>query len=124
MTIVIHQHKIGAEADQKEFEVQWDLTKNPPSASLKCCSFYRVAYAVIAGPDDILETYSNDIRVCIRVVSDAIGIDKIMRDPIAASKTLREGALANCLGHTIGDDYAKLSIAVSISVETGDWQAC
>lgn len=124
MANVVKRQKIGMGEDQKEFDVEWDLIANPPRSNIKCRSFRRVAYAVIAGPENILLQYASDIESCITIAVRDIGLSVIMQDPVAAGKTLKGLALVNCLGHIIGDDYASLAITVSILVEADDWQQC
>ncbi len=124
MTNIVKRQKIGEEGDQKEFDVEWDLTANPPSPSIKCRSFRRVAYVIVAGPENILLQFSSDIEGCITMVVEHIGLNAVMQDPVSAGETLKGLALANCLGHIIDDDYASLAITVSILVEADSWQQC
>ncbi len=123
MNIAVHRQKIGTDVEQKEFDVEWDLTSNPPSASIKCRNFRRVAYAVVAGPEDLLSSWANDINTCIAIGAEIIGLTDVFRDPVVSSNVLRNRAL-HCLGEIYGDDFAKLSIALSILVEADIWHAC
>lgn len=124
MTNIVKRQKIGVEGDQKEFDVEWDLISNPPKPNIKCRNFRRVAYAIVAGPEDTILQFTNDIESCITMIVKDIGLNAVMQDPVAATKTLKSLALANCLGHIIEDEYAKLSITVSILIEADGWQQC
>lgn len=123
MSIVIHQLKIGTDAEQREFDVEWNLTTTPATASIKCRSFRRVAYAVVAGPEDLLLSWANDIKGCIAMSVEIVGLSEVLRDPVASSNNLRKHAL-HCLGEIYGDDFAKLSIALSILIEADNWHTC
>jgi hypothetical protein len=123
MSIVIHQLKIGTDTEQMEFKVDWNLTTTPPTASMKCRSFRRVAYAVVVGPEDLLLSWANDIKSCIAIGVEIVGLSEILRDPVVSSNKFRQHAL-HCLGEIYGDDFAKLSIALSLLIEAEDWHTC
>jgi hypothetical protein len=123
MSIVVRRQKIGMDTEQREFDIDWNLTTTPPTASVKCRSFRRVAYAVVAGPEDLLSSWANDIENCIAMSLEIVGLSEVLRDPIVTSNILKNHAL-RCLGEIYGDDFAKLSIAVSILIETDNWHPC
>ena len=75
---------LGADIDQTEVEVQWDLVVTPPRASERCRKSHRTAIAVVAGPDVLMDQHAPTITACITEVASVIGVTEILRDPIAA----------------------------------------
>lgn len=116
-SIVCVRRRLGWMKINRETKLEW------PGPTLRCRDRNAHAWAVICGPDDLVNAIVNDIMNCAAHAAVVAGIAAIIASPSVALPVFAE-AFKACIIQKIGDQVQKLSINLEVTSETTDWGAC
>jgi len=114
---VCQRHHLGWTKINREMKLEW------PGPTLRCRDRNGHAWAVVCGPEDLLNQALDDIRDCLLDGLRAAAITAIVLTP-AASIPIFKAAVIACLLKKLGERAKECSLEIEITSETTDWGRC